>query len=173
MADDLNSQVQQLRGQGLADAVIREELINQGNDAGQVDEAIMGYDAEPMGQDFGPPAAPMPPSGEGNVYERIESITESLIDQKWDELIGEVKKIVEWKEGIEEKQAKIQGDLAKLKEDFTVLHQGVLGKIEEYDTRMRDVGTELNAVGKVFKDVVPEFVENVKELKGITSKVKR
>jgi hypothetical protein len=35
---------------------------------------------------------------------------------------------------------------------------------------MSDVGTELNAVGKVFKDVIPEFVENVKELKSITNK---
>ena len=95
-----------------------------------------------------------------------------MIDEKWDELIAEVKKIVEWKNQMEEKQGKIHSDVDKLKEDFNVLHQGVLGKLEDYDKRMRDVGTELNAVGKVFKDVVPEFVENVKELGHMTGKIR-
>ncbi len=173
--NNLIFQVQQLRSQGLADAVIREELIQQGYDGEEVDMAVMGSlpAEESASPSFAPSWTPPPAGDEGNIYERIESIAESLIDEKWDELIAEVKKIVEWKEAIEERQARIQGDLDRLKEDFTVLHQGVLGKLEEYDTRMRDVGTELKAVGKVFKDVVPEFVENVKELKGITSRVRR
>ena len=130
-----------------------------------------------------PPGMRMPPpmpdqqqssmAVDGNIYERIEEITESMIDEKWDELIAEVKKIVEWKEKVEEKQARLLNDVQKLKDDFKVLHQGVLGKLEDYDTRMRDVGTELKAVGKVFKDVIPEFVENVKVLKGITEKQKK
>ena len=57
-------------------------------------------------------------------------------------------------------------------EDFKQLHQGVLGKVEEYDKRMQEVGTELHAVGKVFKDVVPVFTENVKELRSITKGMK-
>ena len=67
----------------------------------------------------------------------------------------------------------MMNDLEKLKEDFKTLHQGVLGKLEDYDHRMQDVGTELKAVGKVFKDVIPEFVDNVKELKDITRGAKR
>ena len=106
-------------------------------------------------------------------YERIEEIAETMIDEKWDELISEVKKIVEWKTKFEEKQAVLSSDVAKLKDDFKTLHQGVLGKLEDYDTRMRDVGTELKAVGKVFKDVIPEFVENVKELSSLTNRVKK
>ncbi len=38
---------------------------------------------------------------------------------------------------------------------------------------MGDVDTELKAVGKVFKDVVPQFVENVKELSSITNGMKK
>ena len=69
---------------------------------------------------------------------------------------------------MEEDLNKIKGDISRLDEDFKELHQGVLGKLEDYDTKMTEVGTELQAVGKVFKEVVPEFVENVKELKSIT-----
>ncbi len=103
-----------------------------------------------------------------DLYDRIEEITEEMIDEKWDDLIKEVRKIVEWKNSVETKMQKMEGDLGKLKEDFKVLHQGVLGKVEEYDKRMQEVGTELKAVGKVFKDVVPVFTENVKELRSIT-----
>ena len=38
---------------------------------------------------------------------------------------------------------------------------------------MRDVGTELKAVGKVFKDVIPTFVENVKELSSVKEDLKK
>jgi hypothetical protein len=111
-------------------------------------------------------------SEEGNIYERIEEITEGMIDEKWDELIAEVKKIISWKEQVEEKQNSLLSDITKLKDDFKLLHGGVLGKLEDYDNRMRDVGSELKAVGKVFKDVIPEFVENVKELKSVKDELK-
>lgn len=126
---------------------------------------------------YGPPPQTAPPAATPpeNValYERIAEIAENIIDEKWDQLITEVKKIIEWKEKVEEKQRQLMNDVQKLKDDFKVLHQGVLGKLDDYDARMRDVGTELGAVGKVFKDVIPEFVENVKELSSLTGKMKK
>ncbi len=121
------------------------------------------------------PAAPQmsAPPESAALYERIAEIAENIIDEKWEQLITEVQKIVEWKEKVEEKQRQLANDVQKLKDDFKVLHQGVLGKLDDYDARMRDVGTELGAVGKVFKDVIPEFVENVKELSSLTGKMKK
>ncbi len=185
-------QILQLRQQGLTDELIEEELKKNGMNPQQVSAAMENANtpampgggmpempaepamSAPKPMPSGPPGAmPKPSGGDGNIYERIEAITEGMIDEKWDDLIGEVKKIVEWKELIEDKQTKMNNDLEKLKEDFKILHQGVLGKLEDYDSRMSDVGTELKAVGKVFKDVIPEFVENVKELKSITKGVKK
>ena len=196
-------EVKQLRTQGMSDNQIIDELksknfsLTQINDAlaqsaiaspdlpaGGPPEGMPGGTMPPVGADMGPPgmeapggeAIPETPStdkmGE-DMYGRIEEIAEGIIDEKWDSLIEEVKKIIEWKEGVEGTIQKIHGDVDKLKEDFKELHQGVLGKLETYDNRMTEVGTELKAVGKVFKDVVPEFVENVKELKGITKIVKK
>jgi hypothetical protein len=167
------------------------ELSKRGYDPSQVQMAISqldsGYGQEMPtapssygnyggGQSSYPssPASSNSSSGaDGNIYERIQEIAETMIDEKWDELLAEVKKIVEWKEKVEEKQLKIESDVQKLKDDFNVLHQGVLGKLEDYDTRMRDVGTDLKAVGRVFKDVIPEFVENVKELSSVTERMKK
>ena len=164
----LTDEIMDLRGQGLTDNLILAELTQRGYPQQQVQMALSS--AAPQEEAYAPaPAypqsypsqqqasAPNSDPQQGNIYERIEEITESIIDQKWDELIVEVKKILEWKERIEQKQMQLQNDVAKLKEDFT---------------RMQDVGTELNAVGKVFKDVIPQFVENVKELSSITGKMK-
>ena len=181
---NLVPEILQLRSQGLTDSLIAQELQDRGYMQAQIEQALMqadsangtSYPASPAYSQpsYAQPRMSAPPTAEeGNIYERIEEIAESMIDEKWDELIAEVKKIIEWKEKIEEKQNKIINEVEKLKEDFTVLHQGVLGRLEEYDGRMRDVGVELKAVGKVFKDVIPEFVENVKELKGITERQKK
>lgn len=186
---DVNSEVSQLRSQGLSDQQIIEEMKNKGVHDAQVISALNNIDSnsgsssssvpqEPMGSSPMPPPGMPPPdhsvtgSSGDNLYDRIEEITENMIDEKWDELIGEVKKIIEWKQQMEEKDQKMSADLEKLKEDFKILHQAVLGKVEEYDKRMQDVGTELKAVGKVFKDVIPVFTENVKELKSVTQGVK-
>ena len=180
--DAVAAEVVKLRNQGLPDNLIAEELRNRGYNTDQINQSIYQADAPP--EMPGMPAYPNYPAGgmptmplapapdEGNMYGRMEEIAENLIDEKWDELIAEVKKIIEWKEKVEERQLKLGSEVEKLKEDFKVLHQGVLGRLEEYDGRMRDVGTELKAVGKVFKDVIPEFVENVKELKSMTGKGK-
>ncbi len=166
MVDDITANVGQMRSQGLPDTVIQNEMAKQGFPEPAVNQAISQMD---MSQGV-PPASPppMPAPGQDPMSGRIEEIAESIIDEKWDELISEVKKIIDWKNSVEEKQTKLAYDLQKLKEDFASLHQGVLGKLEAYDNRMRDVSTELNAVGKVFKDTIPEFVENVKELGRLT-----
>jgi hypothetical protein len=179
---DLVAKVVELRDQGLTDDLIIDELSKQGSNPSEINEAISQADApQTMGT---PPPMSFPGSSyssypsmqeqpaQDDVYGRIEEISENIINEKWDELIKEVKKIIDWKEKVEEKQMKMSTELDKLKEDFSVLHQGVLGKLDTYDERMRDVGTELQAVGKVFKDVVPEFVENVKELSRISGKKK-
>jgi len=191
--------VMQMRSQGLTDNLILAELGKKGVPVEEVQGALgqadMGgdemSDMSPMYSGNGMPQPPMgmpmpsmpspmsssrsgnASSDESNIYERIEEIAEGMIDEKWDELIAEVKKIIQWKEKVEEKQASLASDIQKLKDDFKILHSGVLGKLEDYDTRMRDVGTELKAVGKVFKDVVPEFVENVKELRDLKNELKK
>jgi len=182
-------EVLQFRNQGLTDNLIAEELRKRGYNPQQITMALseadssggegsgMGYGPLPppsMSPGYGPsPAASSSNGRDDALFERIEDTVESMVDEKWDELIGEVKKIVDWKEKVEERMAKVESDIDKIKEDFKLLHQGVLGKLDDYDQRMIDVDTELKAVGKVFKDVVPEFVENVKELGSITQNMKK
>ncbi len=181
MNKDPLADVTQLRNSGLTDALIIDELTRRGYTVSQINGALAQLDGGstqmtqyPIYQQQSYPQYPAPAAGgkDDAMYSRMEEVAENLIDEKWDELIAEVKKIIEWKEKIEEKQQRMDNDLTQLKEDFKTLHQGVLGKLEEYDGRMREVGTDLKAVGKVFKDVVPQFVDNVKELSAMTKDLK-
>ncbi|MBI2151971.1 hypothetical protein HYU21_04555 [Candidatus Woesearchaeota archaeon] len=185
------NEVMELRNQGLTDNVVIAEMSKRGYVMEDIQAALAQADSMygSFAQDNSGMAGGMNGSmprmqaqaerqvkssvGDDNIYDRIEEITENMIDEKWDELIAEVKKIIQWKEKVEEKQNKLVSDVDKMKEDFKTLHGGVLGKLEEYDERMQDVGTELKAVGRVFKDVVPEFVENVKELRSLKEEWKR
>ena len=187
--------VLQLRNQGLTDNLIAEELRKRGYNPQQITMALSeadssgdmsssfpppgsggfspNYVAQPLAFGSQPGSVPSAGGPDDAFFERMEEMVENMIDEKWDELLGEVKKIVEWKEKVEGNLAKLQGDVDKLKEDFKFLHQGVLGKLDDYDRKMTDVDTELKAVSKVFKDVVPEFVENVKQLGSIKQGLKK
>ena len=187
-------EVKNLRGQGLSDNEIIEQLKGEGYSLPQINDALAQAGVALPGGDYGeslpppeenlgggeslpreeiPPERPAQTFFPEDLSSRIEEITESIIDEKWDLLIAEVRKVLDWKDSVEGEINKLKNDIEKLKEDFKELHQGVLGKLGEYDERMAEVGTELKAVGKVFKEVVPEFVENVKELRSITKGMKK
>ena len=96
-------QVLELRQQGLSDEMIAEELRRSGISGQEISSALgqSGGDYPADDASFGmeePAYAPKRSGGgaggmsseEGNIYERIEAITESMIDEKSEELIGEV-----------------------------------------------------------------------------------
>ncbi len=119
----------------------------------------------------------MPPPGGsaqgGGVDEgRIHEIAEAIIDEKWQELVENVNKIVEWKDNTESRIDKLEQKMDDLQNSFDKLHEGVLGKISEYDKGIVDLGTEIKALEKVFQKILPGFMENVHELSRITQRMK-
>lgn len=103
----------------------------------------------------------------------IEEVAESIIDEKWEEFMENVKKLSEWKGQIEGRFVKIEQDISSLKERFEVLNKGVLGKIGEYDKNISEVGTEIKAMEKVFQKIMPTLSQNVNELSRITESMKK
>jgi uncharacterized phage infection (PIP) family protein YhgE len=187
----LPDEVKQLKGQGLTDNQIIDELKGKGYSLSQINDVLAqaaiagpgaaGETPEELGE-IPPPPGALPEESQSissaavfpdELHGRVEEIAENIIDEKWDMLIEEVRKIIDWKDNVEGDIVKLKEDVGKIKEDFKELHQGVLGKLESYDSKMTEVGTELKAVGRVFKEVIPEFVENVKELRSITKGVKK
>ena len=105
--------------------------------------------------------------------EEIEEIVEPIIDEKWEELMKNVDKIITWKELTESRIVKIEQMMQDLKERFEELHKGILSKIGDYDKSIKDVGSDIKAMESVFKKVLPTFTENVSELSRITKNIKK
>ncbi len=103
--------------------------------------------------------------------QRIEEITEAIIDEKWNEFLKDINKMIEWKERTESRLVRIEQDIKNLKGSFEALHKGVLGKISEYDQNLVEVGTEIKAMEKVFQKILPTFTENVNKLSRLTDNI--
>jgi hypothetical protein len=120
-----------------------------------------------------PPLPEAMPQQPAIAREEIEEIVEPIIDEKWEELMKNVDKIIAWKEATESKIAKLEQMIKDLASSFEELHTGVLAKIGEYDKSIKDVGSDIKAMEGVFKKVLPTFTDNVSELSRITKKLKK
>ncbi len=190
--------VRSMKQQNMTNNEIIQELQKQGYNSQQIFDAINTI--EPANMPAGPietgaPAAPQqgygemqPPGAMGGTMPppqqaaypptedmrgRIEEITEAIIDEKWEELVKSINKIIEWKEKIEGNINKIEQEIKDVKESFGQLNDSIIGKIREYDKNIVNVGTQVKAMEKVFEKVLPTFTENVSELKRIVKNNKK
>ncbi len=102
-----------------------------------------------------------------------EELVESIIDEKWEELMKDINKVIDWKNRTEARVAKVEQKIDDLKDRFDQLHKAIIGKVGEYDKHILDVGTEIKALEKVFQKVLPQFADNVKELSIISERFKK
>jgi len=101
-----------------------------------------------------------------------EELIEAIIDEKWNELVKDITKILEWKTSAESKISKIEQQVVDLRNEFDKLHTAIVGKIGDYDKHILDVGAEIQSMEKVFAKVLPVFTQNVSELTRITDDLK-
>ncbi len=169
-------QLAALRQQGMDDDSIIMALQSQGYSPDEISDALSGFDQgfqmpqpgrPPMQQpqqsfSYQPP--PQQPQQDQLPEDKIEEIAEAIIDEKWTTLVKDINKMVEWKDKVETRLTQIDQELKDMKERFEALHAGVIGKINDYDTNIKDVGVEIKAMEKVFQKILPTFTENVNKL---------
>jgi len=178
MADVPLDQVMGLLAQGRSDDEIVAQLTAQGFPSNDVFSAI---NQAKLKSDIGgmpPPPGMAPPPGMGRPglkdasLERIEEIAEAIIDEKWDELVSNVTKIVEWKDKVEGDITTMKEQMKQIEDRFKSVQSSIIGKVEDYDRAMKDVGTDVKALTKVFQKILPGFTENVNELSRISQRFK-
>src|SRR3989338_5089719 len=187
-------QVVMMKQQGYTNNQIVQMLQGQGYNSSQINDAINqaglseSYKKMPEQMEM-----PMPEYGQAESYqqpmqgyqsppvmqsapsineERIQEITEAIIDEKWEEFAGNLKKIIEWKEKIEERVAKIEQQIVDARLSIDTLTKSMMSKISAYDQNIVDVGTEVKAMEKVFQKVLPTLTESVNKLDRMTKGVK-
>jgi len=197
------SQVSTMRGQGIDNNRIIQTLQRDGYSSSQIFEAMNQADMTPAVNnakpeeikqeraqeqpataafsqpDYSQTSFKQPPEGLANIPSfqekspEVEELVESIIEEKWDDIVKDVSKIVEWKNATESKISSLEQDFSNLKDEFDKLHQAVIGKIGEYDKNILNVGAEVKAMEKVFSKVLPVFTEKVNQLADVTDSIKK
>jgi hypothetical protein len=179
-------QVLTMKGQGYADNQIVENLQSQGYNSSQIFDAMnqagmsqQTPPAEPMAEQQPPypPAEPYPseqppppvedyatPVTPVTEKERIEELAEAIIDEKWEELVKDINKVIEWKEKTESRINKIEQALEDLKLGVESLHKSLIARISDYDKSLANVGVEIKAMEKVFQKILPSLTESINRL---------
>jgi hypothetical protein len=187
--------VAQMKQQGLSDNQIIQTLQRDGFSSQQIFDAMSQAEIKgtvagpaPMPPGQAPPPGPMPPPQmpppgpapmgapigmppEDILRDKIEEVVEGIIDEKWQELIDQVNKVIEWKEASEKNIAQIEQKFEDLHREFDKVHSALLERIETGQKAMQEVGTDVKAMSLVFQKALPGFVENVSELSRITEKM--
>jgi len=186
---DLYNLVLDMRSKGMSDDQIVQQLQQKGYDMQKIFDAMSQADVVPNNAPQNFQQGPFY-GGEGEFQQpplrmqemqpqepisadRIEEIAETIIEEKWEELERNINKIVEWKNSMDTRINKIEEDIKNLKEEFTKIHEILLGKLKEYDKNIVNVGTEIRAMEKVFQKVLPVFTQNINELSRITKALKK
>ncbi len=104
--------------------------------------------------------------------EDIEKITESIISEKWGKLSSELKNMMEWKNELSKQLDSYKKKVEDLYNKLAQTQTAMIGKVDEYNKSIGDVNVEIQAMGKVFEKLIPEFTNNVKELSEIVKKHK-
>ena len=78
----------------------------------------------------------------------------------------------EWKDSVNARMERIEQQILDLKSNLDGLHKAIIARVGEYDKTLSEVGTEIKAMEKVFKDVLPEMTTNIQELSKLTKEMK-
>ena len=187
-------QVLMMKQQGYTNNQIVQTLQSQGYNTSQIFDAINqaglsgGFEAGPepenleMGmqeygsyeqpqqqqsfQTFQAPREIQPPTSIDE--ERIQEVAEAIIDEKWEELAKDIRKVIEWKEKSEDRLAKLEQQVIDMRLSIDSLTKSIMIKISSYDQNIVDVGTEVKAMEKVFQKVLPTLTESVNKLDRMT-----
>lgn len=123
---------------------------------------------QPTAQAFAPSMAQ--PSMD---MESIQEIVESVIDERWQEVVASVGDITLWKSRVEDDLAAIKQEILRLEDRFTTLQASIIGKVDEYQRGITQVSNEMAALEKVFGKIMEPLTSNIKELQRITQGMKK
>lgn len=159
--------VKKLKSMGYSNYQIIDAMQAEGFNANEIYEAINLIENE-SSSDVVTESVPAASSDE----ERIQEIAEEIIAERWEEIVANIKKVIDWKNRSEERLNKMEADIEALKQQMSNLNEAVLNKIKEYDAHLVEFSSNFRAMENVFKDVLPEFTQSVQLLSSYVNELK-
>lgn len=106
-------------------------------------------------------------------YEEIQSLVEEVIDERWKEFLSTIGDITIWKSQMGDEQEAIKQEILRQQARIDSLQVAVLGKVEEYNQGIKEIGLEMKALEKVFEKILEPLSSNIKELNKVTETLRR
>jgi DNA repair exonuclease SbcCD ATPase subunit len=119
-----------------------------------------------------------PDFGQGSfaIDERLEQYINSTINEilkdKLNEINDELSQIKVWKEKVEYLINRMQDQIDKLDNKITEINNLATRKLEEYDKGMRETTTEIQALHRLIRTMIPAISESTKELRETVEELK-
>ena len=113
------------------------------------------------------------PSRQANYYTNQEELIESVVDEKWQQIVDSLGDIEIWKSNINDELTSIKQEILRLSGRLDNLQKAVLGKVNEYNQNISDVGVEIKALERVMQNILQPLTSNIRELSKVTEDIKR
>ena len=143
---------------------VEEELLEEAPAPEETEESearlIKDYNYEPR------------PSAEASSG-KIQEIVETIVEEKWEDLLAKVGDLNLWKESVNNDLEAIKQELLRTQERFNNLQAALVGKVTDYSRNISDMNAEMKALEQVLKNILEPLTTNVKELSRITSQFKK
>lgn len=160
-----------LQSKGLSNDQIVETLQHENHNSSEISEAIhqaelkKGVTGVALEKESAP-AVPMAFGKTSSRTDRIHEIAEEIIDEKWDELVQNVNKIIDWKDRIDEFLEAMKAKIENLERDMAETKESVKEKLEQFHNMILDQGSDAKVAMKVLKEAMPELLNKAKGLGG-------
>lgn len=157
-----------MREKGYDNNKIIQELQTQGYDSSSIFDALNHADMEAMSEDDDMDFMEDSTSkSEKDTSVTDEELIEQVIQEKWDDLVSDLEQIADWKADTDNQLERIQGRMDSIEKQMSQVQDALTDKLGEYDSTMKEVGSDVKAMEDVFSDVLPEFKENVAQLQDV------
>jgi len=106
-------------------------------------------------------------------YNMMEEIAESIIKEKWDDMISNIGDLKVWKEKVDTDILSVKQEILRTQQRFENIQKAVLGKLKDYDRSVIGISSEMKALEKVLEKILTPLTKNIKELTKITQELKK
>lgn len=188
-----------LKGMGFTLTQIKDALTQADIKAGVQDSSLPKMPAEQekfpeinlpempilLPPDIRPSSIPAPPptkkekeevsAGKLDVFKRedVETLVESIVEEKWEDFKALIEEINEWKEELKQKMEFISQRLDKMEMEVGEVAKKSLKKDESYNKTVEDVNVHMEAFQRAMQDVIPSLAASIRELKDVSKTLKK
>lgn len=104
--------------------------------------------------------------------EEVEEISESVFSEKTDELIKKIDELKDWQKKVISRLDLEEKEIGYLRGNMSNFKTGIVSRIDDMRKDIKTISIEIKVMEKIFSEIMPTFVENIKDLSEIVDKLK-